>query len=190
MLFTGFFINLSIFAFLVSSAIFFQVFILKMDPKSLKLFGGIFAGIIAAILMVFNFKHMGLFYDLRAVPLIISFIYFGRRAGWITLMFILFMRIFYLDGDWVPALIAALGIATIYTIFQIYLKNIHAFKSIFLYLAIYIAIIHIVFGFFFPSIPLILLDIQGTFFYILWTHNWYFPYGILSKIIFINARVS
>ncbi|MFN6593024.1 PAS domain S-box protein [Bacillus sp. TD10] len=164
MLFTGFFINLSIFAFLVSSAIFFQVFILKMDPKSLKLFGGIFAGIIAAILMVFNFKHMGLFYDLRAVPLIISFIYFGRRAGWITLMFILFMRIFYLDGDWVPALIAALGIATIYTIFQTYLKNIHAFKSIFLYLAIYIAIIHIVFGFFFPSIPLILLDIQGTFF--------------------------
>lgn len=135
-----------------------------MDPKSLKLFGGIFAGIIAAILMIFNFKHMGLFYDLRAVPLIISFIYFGRRAGWITLMFILFMRIFYLDGDWIPALIAALGIATIYTLFQKYLKNIHAFKSIFLYLAVYIAIIHLVFGFFYPSIPLILLDIQGTLF--------------------------
>ncbi|KMN44363.1 PAS domain S-box protein [Bacillus sp. LK2] len=164
MLFTGFFINLSIFAFLVSSAIFIQVFIRKMDSKSIKLFGGIFAGIIAAILMIFNFKHMGLFYDLRAVPLIMSFIYFGRRAGWITLMFILFMRIFYLDGDWVPALIAALGIATIYTIFQTYLKNIHAFKSIFLYLAVYIAIIHLVFGFFFPSIPLILLDIQGTLF--------------------------
>ncbi|MED1116299.1 PAS domain S-box protein [Bacillus paramycoides] len=164
MLFTGFFINLSIFAFLVSSAIFIQVFIKKMDSKSIKLFGGIFAGIIAAILMIFNFKHMGLFYDLRAVPLIMSFIYFGRRAGWITLMFILFMRIFYLDGDWVPALIAALGIATIYTIFQTYLKNIHAFKSIFLYLAVYIAIIHLVFGFFFPSIPLILLDIQGTLF--------------------------
>ncbi|MED0988261.1 PAS domain S-box protein [Bacillus paramycoides] len=164
MLFTGFFINLSIFAFLVSSAIFIQVFIKKMDSKSIKLFGGIFAGIIAAILMIFNFKHTGLFYDLRAVPLIMSFIYFGRRAGWITLMFILFMRIFYLDGDWVPALIAALGIATIYTIFQTYLKNIHAFKSIFLYLAVYIAIIHLVFGFFFPSIPLILLDIQGTLF--------------------------
>ncbi|MFJ8452451.1 PAS domain S-box protein [Bacillus paramycoides] len=164
MLFTGFFINLSIFAFLVSSAIFIQVFIRKMDSKSIKLFGGIFAGIIAAILMIFNFKHMGLFYDLRAVPLIMSFIYFGRRAGWITLMFILFMRIFYLDGDWVPALIAALGIATIYTIFQTYLKNIHAFKSIFLYLAVYIAIIHFVFGFFFPSIPLMLLDIQGALF--------------------------
>ncbi|MGR3779579.1 PAS domain-containing sensor histidine kinase [Bacillus paramycoides] len=164
MLFTGFFINLSIFAFLVSSAIFIQVFIRKMDSKSIKLFGGIFAGIIAAILIIFNFKHMGLFYDLRAVPLIISFIYFGRRAGWITLIFILFMRIFYLDGDWVPALIAALGIATIYTIFQTYLKNIHAFKSIFLYLAVYLAIIHLVSGLFFSSIPLILLDIQGTLF--------------------------
>ncbi|MDH4424781.1 MULTISPECIES: PAS domain S-box protein [Bacillus] len=164
MLFTGFFINLSIFSFLASSAIFIQVFIRKMDNKFIHLFLGTYAGIIAAILMIFNFKHMGLFYDLRAVPLIISFIYFGRRAGWITLMFILFMRIFYLGGDWGPALIAALGIATIYTIFKTYLKNTHPFKSVFLYLAVYLAIIHGVFGFFFPSISLILLDIQGTLF--------------------------
>lgn len=164
MLFTGFFINLSIFSFLASSAIFIQVFIRKMDYKFIHLFWGTYAGIIAAILMIFNFKHMGLFYDLRAVPLIISFIYFGRTAGWITLMFILFMRIFYLGGDWGPALIAALGIATIYTIFKTYLKNTHPFKSVFLYLAVYLAIIHWVFGFFFPSISLILLDIQGTLF--------------------------
>lgn len=122
MLFTGFIINLSIFAFLVSTSIFIQVFISKVDSKSFRLFCGIYAGIIAAILMIFNFKHMGLFYDLRVVPLIISFIYFGRTAGWITLMFILFMRIFYLGGDWGPALIASLGIAIIYTIFKTYLK--------------------------------------------------------------------
>ncbi|WP_283749809.1 PAS domain S-box protein [Bacillus cereus] len=164
MLFTGFFINLSIFSFLASSAIFIQVFIRKIDYKFIHLFWGTYAGIIAAILMIFNFKHMGLFYDLRAVPLIISFIYFGRTAGWITLIFILFMRIFYLGGDWGPALIAALGIATIYTIFKTYLKNTHPFKSVFLYLAVYLAIIHWVFGFFFPSISLILLDIQGTLF--------------------------
>ncbi|WJE23286.1 PAS domain S-box protein [Bacillus cereus] len=164
MLFTGFFINLSIFSFLASSAIFIQVFIRKMDYKFIHLIWGTYAGIIAAILMIFNFKHMGLFYDLRAVPLIISFIYFGRTAGWITLMFILFMRIFYLGGDWGPALIAALGIATIYTIFKTYLKNTHPFKIVFLYLAVYLAIIHLVFGFFFPSISLILLDIQGTLF--------------------------
>ena len=135
-----------------------------MNSKSIPLFGGIYAGIIAAILMIFNFEHMGLFYDLRVVPLIISFIYFGRTAGWITLMFILFIRIFYLGGDWGAGLIAALGIAIIYTIFKTYLKNIHPFKSVFLYLAVYLAIIHWVFGFFFPSIPLILLDIQGTLF--------------------------
>lgn len=164
MLFTGFIINLSIFAFLVSTSIFIQVFISKVESKSFRLFCGIYAGIIAAILMIFNFKHMGLFYDLRVVPLIISFIYFGRTAGWITLMFILFMRIFYLGGDWGPALIATLGIAIIYTIFKTYLKNIHPFKSVFLYLAAYLVIIHVVFGFFFPSIPLILLNIQGTFF--------------------------
>ncbi|PEW82793.1 PAS domain-containing sensor histidine kinase [Bacillus cereus] len=164
MFFAGFFTNLSIFAFLVSSCIFIQVFVIKMNSKSIPLFGGIYAGIIAAILMIFNFEHMGLFYDLRVVPLIISFIYFGRTAGWITLMFILFIRIFYLGGDWGAGLIAALGIAIIYTIFKTYLKNIHPFKSVFLYLAVYLVIIHWVFGFFFPSIPLILLDIQGTLF--------------------------
>ncbi|PFE59037.1 PAS domain-containing sensor histidine kinase [Bacillus cereus] len=164
MFFAGFFTNLSIFAFLVSSFIFIQVFVIKMNSKSIPLFGGIYAGIIAAILMIFNFEHMGLFYDLRVVPLIISFIYFGRTAGWITLMFILFIRIFYLGGDWGAGLIASLGIAIIYTIFKTYLKNIHPFKSVFLYLAVYLAIIHWVFGFFFPSIPLILLDIQGTLF--------------------------
>ncbi|WJE50932.1 PAS domain S-box protein [Bacillus cereus] len=164
MLFTGFFINLSIFAFLVSSAFFIHVFIGKMDSKSIQLFGGIYAGIIAAILMIFNFKHMGLFYDLRVVPLIISFIYFGRTAGWITLMFIIFMRIFYLGGDWGPALITSLVIGIIYNMLKTYFKNIHPFKSVFLYLAVYLAIIHWVFGFFFPSIPLILLDIQGTLF--------------------------
>ncbi|MDZ4406754.1 PAS domain S-box protein [Bacillus cereus] len=164
MLFMGFFINLSIFSFLASSAIFIQVFIRKMDYKFIHLFWGTYAGIIAAILMIFSFKHMGFFYDLRAVPLIISFIYFGRTAGWITLIFIIFMRIFYLGGDWGPALIAALGIATIYTIFKTYLRNTSPFKSVFLYLAVYLAIIHGVFGFFFPSISLILLDIQGTLF--------------------------
>ncbi|PGX91175.1 PAS domain-containing sensor histidine kinase [Bacillus cereus] len=164
MLFTGFFINLSIFAFLVSLTFFIHVFIGKMDSKSIQLFGGIYAGIIAAILMIFNFKHMGLFYDLRVVPLIISFIYFGRTAGWITLMFILFMRIFYLGGDWGPALITSLVIGIIYTIFKTYFKYIHPFKSVFLYLAVYLTIIHLAVEFFFPSISLTLLDIQGTLF--------------------------
>ncbi|MEN1938718.1 PAS domain S-box protein [Paenibacillus sp. 102] len=164
MLFKEFFINLSIFAFLMSSAIFTRVFILDINTKLNHLFGGICAGILAAILMFFNFQYMGMFYDLRVVPLIISFIYFGRAAGWITLTFILFMRIFYLGGDWGPALIATFGIATIYNIFKTYLKNIHPFKCIFLYLAVYIAIIHLVFGFFFSSTPLVLLDIQGTIF--------------------------
>ncbi|MFB5253898.1 PAS domain S-box protein [Bacillus mycoides] len=164
MLFKGFFINLSIFAFLVSSAIFIRVLILNINSKLNQLYGGVFAGIIAAILMVFNFKHMGLFYDLRMAPLIISYIYFGRTAGWITITFIIIMRIFYLGGDWGPSLIVYLGIATIYTIFETYLKKPHPFKRIFLYLAVYIAMIHWVFGFFFPLISLAFFDIQGTLF--------------------------
>ncbi|MGG0725967.1 PAS domain S-box protein [Bacillus mycoides] len=164
MLFKGFFINLCIFSFLVSSAIFIRVYILNINSKLNQVFGGIYAGLIAAILMVFNFKHMGLFYDLRVVPLIISFVYFGRTAGWITATFIIIMRIFYLGGNWGPALIASLGIAIIFTIFKTSFKKLHPFKSVFLYVVAYIAIVHLVLGFFFPSISLILLDIQGTLF--------------------------
>ena len=60
---------------------------------------------------------MGFSYDLRVVPLILSFIYFGRIAGWITLISIIVMRI------WEPPVIAYLGMGILFSTFKTYFKN-------------------------------------------------------------------
>ena len=81
---------------------------------------------------------MGFSYDLRVVPLILSFIYFGRIAGWITLISIIIMRIFYIGGYWEPPVIAYLGMGILFTSFKTYFKTfipLKAHLSIFLFLS-------------------------------------------------------
>lgn len=155
-----FFINLFIFVFLVSSTIFIQVFAIKSSQFIEKIYGAI----IAVILMAFSFKYMGFYYDLRAVPLILSFIYFGRTAGWITLLGILIMRVIYMDGYCGPYVVTLLGVGIIYTIFKTYFKNLHPFKASFLYLICYVAMIRLIGGFFIPTVISNILYIQSFLF--------------------------
>lgn len=119
MIIKDYFINLSIFSLLVSAAIFIQVFTINSSRHFEKLYGGI----IAVTLMFFSFPYMGFSYDLRVVPLILSFIYFGRIAGWITLISIIVMRIFYTGGYWEPPVIAYLGMGILFSTFKTYFKN-------------------------------------------------------------------
>ena len=119
MIIKDYFINLSIFSLLVSAAIFIQVFTINSSRYFEKLYGGI----IAVTLMFFSFPYMGFSYDLRVVPLILSFIYFGRIAGWIV------MRIFYIGGYWEPPVIAYLGMGILFSTFKTYVKKLHPFKS-------------------------------------------------------------
>ena len=65
---------------------------------------------------------MGFSYDLRVVPLILSFIYFGRIVGWITLISIILMRIFTLEY-WEPPVIAYLCMGILFSTFKTYFKN-------------------------------------------------------------------
>lgn len=155
-----FFINLFIFVFLVSSTIFIQVFVIKSNQFIEKIYGAI----IAVILMAFSFKYMGFYYDLRAVPLILSFVYFGRTAGWITLLSIFIMRVFYMDGYYVPYIVALLGIGIIFTILKTYFKNLHPFKASFLYLLCYMAMIRLVGEFFIPTVLSKMLYTQNLLF--------------------------
>ena len=72
---------------------------------------------------VLFFPYMGFSYDLRVVPLILSFIYFGRIAGWITLISIIVMRIFYTGGYWEPPVIAYLGMGILFLPLKLILKT-------------------------------------------------------------------
>ncbi|MDA2300035.1 PAS domain S-box protein [Bacillus cereus] len=136
MIIKDYFINLSIFSLLVSAAIFIQVFTINSSRYFEKLYGGI----IAVTLMFFSFPYMGFSYDLRVVPLILSFIYFGRIAGWITLISIILMRIFYIGEYWEPPVIAYLCMGILFSTFKIYVKKLHPFKSASLYFSVFIGI--------------------------------------------------
>lgn len=136
MIIKDYFINLSIFSLLVSAAIFIQVFTINSSRYFEKLYGGI----IAVTLMFFSFPYMGFSYDLRVVPLILSFIYFGRIAGWITLISIILMRIFYIGEYWEPPVIAYLGMGILFSTFKTYVKKLHPFKSASLYFSVFIGI--------------------------------------------------
>ncbi|WP_020059925.1 PAS domain S-box protein [Bacillus sp. 123MFChir2] len=169
-----FFINLFIFAFLVSSTIFIQVFVVKSNQFIEKIYGAI----IAVILMTFSFKYMGFYYDLRAVPLIFSFVYFGCTAGWITVLSILIMRVMYMDGYCGPYLIALLGIGILFTILKSYFKNLHPFKASFLYLICYIAMIRLVGEFFIPAVISSILYMQSLVF---------MSFGLLCGLFLMEA---
>ncbi|ASZ66880.1 PAS domain S-box protein [Bacillus cereus] len=136
MIIKDYFINLSIFSLLVSAAIFIQVFTINSSRYFEKLYGGI----IAVTLMFFSFPYMGFSYDLRVVPLILSFIYFGRIAGWITLISIILMRIFYIGEYWEPPVIAYLCMGILFSTFKIYVKKLHPFQSASLYFSVFIGI--------------------------------------------------
>ncbi|MDC2863699.1 PAS domain S-box protein [Bacillus sp. BP-3] len=169
-----FFINLFIFAFLVSSTIFIQVFVMKSNQFIEKLYGAF----IAIILMVFSFKCMGFYYDLRAVPLILSFVYFGRTAGWITVLSIFIMRVMYMDGYCGPYIAVLLGVGIIFTIFKTYFKHLHPFKASFLYLICYVAMIRLIGGFFIPTVISNIFYIQSLLFMSL---------GLLSGLFLMEA---
>jgi two-component system sporulation sensor kinase A len=156
-----FFINISVFSFLFSAVIFLRVFVIKKTFKAERLYGGLFAGLIAAVLMLFHFKHEGYTCDIRIVPLILSFIYFGRRAGWMTLSFIVITRVLYIGDNWAPSVIAYLVIAFLFTLFNTCFKNLPPFKGAFIYMAVYTVILHIVFRAFSINLP---FDAQSLFF--------------------------
>ncbi len=94
MLLKDFFINLCIFSFLVSAAAASRVFGFPFIPiRWAKLCGGIYAGVVSIVLMIFTIPYKEFVFDLRFIPIILSFVYFGRLAGMITVAFTLVGRL-------------------------------------------------------------------------------------------------
>ncbi|MGM0879099.1 MAG: PAS domain S-box protein [Bacillota bacterium] len=139
MIINDFFINLCIFSFFVSVAIIIQVFTTRKSLKSSYLFGGCYASIVAVILMSFPVRYNEFFYDLRYVPLILAFAYFGYRAGWMTAISICIARI-YLGDHWIVGVVMLGGTTFLFTLLKNYMKNLPSIKRAFLYLAIHFVV--------------------------------------------------
>jgi two-component system sporulation sensor kinase A len=155
MIIKEFFINLSIFSFLVSIAIFLHVFIIHNNFKSYQLYGGFYTGIIAAILMFFPNTYNSWIFDLRAAPFILSFVYFGRTAGWITTIFICGnLAYLYIESNhWILGETLFIGSALLFSVFKTYFKSLHPLKITFLYMGCFIGV-HIFLVTFFSALKI------------------------------------
>lgn len=117
-----YFINLSVFSLLVCT----PLVILSMRSKKMMrystIFGGIYAGIVSVILMLFTIRQQGYAYDIRYVPLILSFVYLGPLAGFITGSFVLISRLF-AGGNWLPVVVGWGAIMASFSIISPFLRQ-------------------------------------------------------------------
>jgi two-component system sporulation sensor kinase A len=86
--------------------------------------------------MFFPYTYNAWIFDLRAAPFILSFVYFGRTAGWMTTIFIFVNIAYHYIGSphWVLGEFLFFGTALLFTVFKTYFKNLHPLKSVFLYI--------------------------------------------------------
>lgn len=100
MISSGLFVNLCIFSFLVSIMIAIRIFLLQRLAHKYKLVSGIYASIVSAILMIYSVTYQEVAYDLRFLPLILTVLYFGYRAGAIAGISMAMCSI-YLESHWI-----------------------------------------------------------------------------------------
>lgn len=130
-----YFINLSIFSLLVSL----PFIILSFSPqnwfKHIQVLGGIYAGFVSIMLMNYSIRYEGYVYDIRYVPLILTFVYLGRTAGCITGIIILLDRL-YTGGNWAPAIVGWCGIISVFLGLATYLSRLSSIKkSVFFFIS-------------------------------------------------------
>lgn len=120
-------VNLSIFSLLVSTPLVISSFLKPIPLKQIRLFGGIYSGIVSVILVLLSFQQQGYSYDIRYAPVILAFTYLGPVAGLITGSFALLVRLF-TSGQWSPAIIGWLMIMIAFLGIYSYSKRFDAVK--------------------------------------------------------------
>src|SRR6478735_2899646 len=96
---SGLFVNLCIFSFFVSIMIAIRIFLLQRLAHKYKWMSGIYASIVSAILMVYSVTYQQITYELRFLPLILTVLYFGYRAGAVAGITMAVCSI-YLESHW------------------------------------------------------------------------------------------
>jgi PAS domain S-box-containing protein len=122
------------------------------DLKPLKYFrswGGLYAGGVSFILVQLTIIEQGYSYDIRYAPVILAFAYLGPLAGTITGSFALFARLLE-NGHWFPAIIGYAAIIIIFSILNLYMKQLTPIKKCFAffvsYIFIYVVTVPIIFN--------------------------------------------
>ncbi|MHC0036875.1 ATP-binding protein [Pseudoneobacillus sp. C159] len=115
-------INLSIFSLLVSIPLIVRSFYNFRIPKHFRFWGGIYGGVISVILVNISFHVNDYSYDIRYAPVILSFVYLGPLAGFLTGSIALIARLVE-AGNWFPAITGWLIILIVFLIIHSCLKT-------------------------------------------------------------------
>ncbi|MBP3966644.1 ATP-binding protein [Paenibacillus lignilyticus] len=99
-----YFVNLSIFSLLVSTPLVIRSFIIRRSLKQMRLWIGVYAGLVSVILVILSVKQQGYSYDIRYAPVILVYAYLGPVPGIIAGSFSLITRLLS-GGNWLPAII-------------------------------------------------------------------------------------
>jgi PAS domain S-box-containing protein len=162
-------VNLSIFSLLVSSPLVIRSFFNHKPIKHVRLWIGVYGGIVSVILIMLSIQEQGYSYDIRYAPVILIFAYVGPVAGIITGSFGLIARLIS-SGHWETAISGWAAMMIGFTIIYYFTKRYTPFiKSIILsssYILIYIITVPIIFNVFrdnpFFHIQYILFVILGV----------------------------
>jgi PAS domain S-box-containing protein len=144
-------VNLSIFSLLVSTPLVIRSFINHNPLNHVRLWVGVYAGIVSSILVMLSIHEQGYSYDIRYAPVILVFAYLGPAAGLITGAFALIVRLVASD-NWLPAIIGWAIIMIGFSIIHLYIsrftpvkKSITLFCS---YIVIYVISVPLIFNIF------------------------------------------
>ncbi|MCM3766762.1 PAS domain-containing sensor histidine kinase [Neobacillus niacini] len=149
-------VNLSLFSLFASTPLVLRSFIAFRPIKHYRIFGGIYAGIITAVLVALSFEREGYVYDLRYAAVILSFAYLGPVGGLITAAFSIAARLL-AGGHWLTPIIGWLVVIVGFLIVYLLTPKLNAVKktvALFLiYLVVYVIDVPIIFKVF-PDKPL------------------------------------
>ncbi|MDQ1147877.1 PAS domain S-box-containing protein [Bacillus sp. SORGH_AS 510] len=128
MILLDYIMNLAIFSLMVSTPLVVRSFIKHKPFKRVKLWVGLYGGIVSIILVILSIHQEGYSYDIRYAPVILVFTYLGPIAGFITGVFSLLMRL-YSSGQWMPAIIGWSVIMISFSIIHVYISRLTAIKK-------------------------------------------------------------
>ncbi|MBS8265427.1 PAS domain S-box protein [Mesobacillus boroniphilus] len=112
MIIIDYIINLSMLSLLVSTPLVIRSYLNFKPLKQLRIWAGLYAGIVSSVLVSLSFQDQGYSYDIRYAVIILVFAYLGPGPGMITSSFALASRLF-VSENWFPAIVGWLIVMTV-----------------------------------------------------------------------------
>lgn len=113
---------------MVSTPLVIRSFIIRPTLKQMRLWVGVYAGLVSVILVILSVKQQGYSYDIRYAPVILVYAYLGPVPGIIAGSFSLITRLLS-GGNWLPAIVGWVINIAILTVVYRYIPRLTPIKK-------------------------------------------------------------